>query len=59
MVTGPGRLQFHSAPNLRCPMDGMFVIGKDVGIGEQKVSADRGLFVPVYARSERTSKSAA
>jgi len=40
-------------------MDGMFVIGKDVGIGEQKVSADRGLFVPVYARSERTSKSAA
>jgi hypothetical protein len=28
-VTGSGRLQFYSAPNVRCPMDGIFVIPKD------------------------------
>ena len=29
VVTGSGRLQFYSAPNLRCAMDGVFVIPKD------------------------------
>lgn len=29
MVTGTGRLQFYSAPSLRCAMDGVFVIPKD------------------------------
>lgn len=29
VVTGSGLLQFHSAPNARCPMDGVFVIPKD------------------------------
>jgi hypothetical protein len=29
VVTGVGRLQFYSAPNFRCPMDGVFVIPKD------------------------------
>jgi hypothetical protein len=29
VVIGTGRLQFHSAPNARCPMDGVFVIPKD------------------------------
>jgi hypothetical protein len=28
-VTGKGRLQFYSAPNLRCPMNGVFVIPTD------------------------------
>jgi len=29
VVTGTGRLQFYSAPNIRCPIDGVFVIPKD------------------------------
>ena len=29
VVTGNGRLQFYSAPNLRCAMSGVFVIPKD------------------------------
>ena len=29
VVIGVGRLQFYSAPNLHCPMDGVFVIAKD------------------------------
>jgi hypothetical protein len=29
VVIGVGRLQFYSAPNFRCPMDGVFVIPKD------------------------------
>jgi hypothetical protein len=29
VVTGAGRLQFHSAPNARCPMPAVFVIPKD------------------------------
>jgi hypothetical protein len=29
VVTGQGRLQFYSAPNLRCAMNGIFVIPKD------------------------------
>jgi hypothetical protein len=29
VVTGTGRLQFYSAPNFHCPMDGVFVIPKD------------------------------
>ncbi|MBR0933542.1 hypothetical protein [Bradyrhizobium jicamae] len=29
VVTGTGRLQFYSAPNLRCPIAGVFVIPKD------------------------------
>ena len=29
VVVGAGRLQFYSAPNLHCPMDGVFVIAKD------------------------------
>jgi hypothetical protein len=29
VVTGTGRLQFYSAPNFRCPIDGVFVIPKD------------------------------
>lgn len=29
VVTGAGRLQFHSAPNERCPMNGVFVIPND------------------------------
>jgi hypothetical protein len=29
VVTGTGRLQFYSAPNFGCPMDGVFVIPKD------------------------------
>jgi hypothetical protein len=29
VVRGTGRLQFYSAPNLRCPMAGVFVIPKD------------------------------
>ena len=33
VVTGPGRLQFYSAPNLRCAMDGVFVIPKDKLVG--------------------------
>jgi len=30
VVTGAGRLQFYSAPNFHCPMEGVFVIPKDV-----------------------------
>jgi hypothetical protein len=29
VVTGTGRLQFYSAPNFHCPLDGVFVIPKD------------------------------
>jgi hypothetical protein len=29
VVTGTGRLQFYSAPHVRCPMDGVFVIPND------------------------------
>jgi hypothetical protein len=29
VVTGTGRLQFYSAPNFHCAMDGVFVIPKD------------------------------
>ena len=29
VVIGTGRLQFYSAPNLRCPIDGIFVIPRD------------------------------
>src|SRR5215468_8004544 len=29
VVTGTGRLQFYSAPNAGCPMNGVFVIPKD------------------------------
>jgi hypothetical protein len=29
VVTGTGRLQFYSAPNLHCPVNGVFVIPKD------------------------------
>ncbi|KJC39146.1 hypothetical protein UP09_25045 [Bradyrhizobium sp. LTSP885] len=29
VVTGTGRLQFYSAPNLHCPISGVFVIPKD------------------------------
>ena len=29
VVTGTGRLQFYSAPNLHCPIGGVFVIRKD------------------------------
>ena len=29
LVTGPGRLQLHSAPNSACPMKGVFVIPKE------------------------------
>jgi hypothetical protein len=29
VVTGSGRLQFYSAPSLRCVMDGVFVIPND------------------------------
>ncbi len=29
VVTGPGRLQFYSAPGLGCPMKGIFVIPRD------------------------------
>lgn len=29
VVTGAGRLQFHSAPDSACPMKGVFIIPKD------------------------------
>jgi hypothetical protein len=29
VVIGVGRLQFYSAPNVRCPMRGVFVVPKD------------------------------
>ena len=29
VVTGSGRLQFHSAPDSACPMKGIFIIPKD------------------------------
>jgi hypothetical protein len=29
VVTGTGRLQFYSAPNLHCPLSGVFVIPND------------------------------
>jgi hypothetical protein len=29
VVTGTGRLQFYSAPNQNCPMNGIFVIPRD------------------------------
>lgn len=29
VVTGSGRLQFHSAPDSACPMNGVFIIPKD------------------------------
>lgn len=29
VVTGAGRLQFHSAPSSACPMKGVFIIPKD------------------------------
>ena len=29
VVVGAGRLQFYLAPNLRCPMEGVFVIPRD------------------------------
>ena len=28
-MIGTGRLQFYSAPSLRCPIDGVFVIPRD------------------------------
>jgi hypothetical protein len=36
IVTGAGRLQFYSAPDVRCRMDGVFVIPRDelVAYGE-------------------------
>ena len=33
VVAGAGRLQFYSAPDLRCAMPGVFVIGKDQLVG--------------------------
>lgn len=32
VVTGTGRLQFHSAPDSACPMKGVFIIPKDAVI---------------------------
>ncbi len=29
VVVGPGRVQFYSAPNIRCPMAGVFVVPND------------------------------
>lgn len=38
VVTGTGRLQFHSAPNAQCVMSGVFVIPKDVLISYAETS---------------------
>jgi hypothetical protein len=38
VVTGAGRLQFYSAPKLRCVMDGVFVIPKDLLISYAETS---------------------
>jgi hypothetical protein len=38
VVTGAGRLQFYSAPNLRCVMSGVFVIPKDALVAYARTS---------------------
>jgi hypothetical protein len=63
VVTGPGRLQFYSAPNLRCAMDGVFVIPKDKLVGYAQtddgwmsvmyVNPRTGADVSGWVRSER------
>jgi hypothetical protein len=62
-VTGMGRLQFYSAPNLRCAMNGVFVIPKDelIAYGETNdgwssvmyVNSRTGNSVQGWVRSER------
>ncbi|ERF81593.1 hypothetical protein JQ559_26390 [Bradyrhizobium viridifuturi] len=38
VVTGKGRLQFYSAPNLHCPISGVFVIPNDVLVAYAQTS---------------------
>src|SRR5215475_8970858 len=38
VVIGAGRLQFYSAPNLRCAIDGVFVIPRDLLISYAETS---------------------
>jgi hypothetical protein len=62
-VTGTGRLQFYSAPNLRCAINGVFVIPKDelIAYGETNdgwssvmyVNPRTGNSVQGWVRSER------
>ncbi len=53
-VTGVGRLQFYAAPNLRCPIDGVFVIPKDELIAYAET--DDGWSSVMYT-NPRTGKS--
>src|SRR5262249_4818086 len=63
VVTGTGRLQFYSAPNLRCAMNGVFVIPKDQLVAYAQtddgwsslmyVNPRTGVDVSGWVRSER------
>lgn len=63
IVTGTGRLQFYSAPDLRCRMEGVFVIPRDalVAYGETDggwssvmyINPRTGNDVSGWVRSER------
>jgi hypothetical protein len=63
VVTGSGRLQFYSAPNLACAMNGVFVIPQDKLVGYAQtddgwtsvmyVNPRTGADVSGWVRSER------
>jgi hypothetical protein len=63
VVTGSGRLQFYSAPNAACAIDGVFVIPKDFLVGYAQtdsgwtsvmyVNPRTGADVSGWVRSER------
>jgi hypothetical protein len=63
VVTGSGRLQFYSAPNAACAIDGVFVIPKDKLVGYAQtdsgwtsvmyVNPRTGADVSGWVRSER------
>jgi len=54
VVVGAGRLQFYSAPDLRCPMAGVFVIGGDELIAYAET---RDGWTSVMYTSPRTGRS--
>jgi hypothetical protein len=51
VVIGVGRLQFYSAPNFRCPMDGVFVIPKDELIAYAQTNDGWSSVMYVYPRT--------
>lgn len=51
VVTGSGRLQFYSAPNLHCPISGVFVIPKDELIAYAETSDGWSSVMYINART--------